>query len=68
MTVVIYLSSREKRTVDGDAVRFDGNFLIVTREDRTVLTLWAGNVDKAEIEKDGVVIETLPGAAHRHRP
>ena len=60
--VKLYLTSGERRTVDADGAHLDDTFFIVTLSGYTVLTLWAQQVERADIEKDGVVTESVPGA------
>ena len=67
MAVTVFLTSGEGREVEADGARVEDGFFLVTRSypDRqrveTVLTLWAGHVVGAHVEKDGVT-EWVPGA------
>jgi hypothetical protein len=68
MAVRLFLSSGSQRTVDAAAsARLDGPFFIVTRwyqdlnRTETVLTLRSEDVIGAEVLKDGVRIDYIPG-------
>jgi hypothetical protein len=68
MAVRLFLSSEGQRTVDGaDSARLEGPFFIVTRRypdlnrTETVLTLRSEDVIGAEILRDGVRIDYIPG-------
>ena len=64
----VFLTSGERRVVaEADGAHIDDGFFLLTRRRdnqqrlETLLTLWAGHVIEAQIEKDGVVIERVPG-------
>jgi hypothetical protein len=68
MTVRLFLSSGELRTIDAaDSARLDGPFFLVRRwypalnRTETVLTLRSEDVIGAEVLKDGVRIDFIPG-------
>ena len=68
MAVRLLLSSGGHRTVDGaDSARSDGPFFLVRRSypdlnrTETVLTLRSEDVIGAEVLKDGVRIDYIPG-------
>ena len=68
MAVRLFLSSGGQRTVDAaDSARLDGPFFIVSRwsphlnRTETVLTLRSEDVIGAEVLKDGVRIDYIPG-------
>lgn len=68
MAVRLFLSSGGQRTVDAaDSARLEGPFFIVTRRypdlnrTETVLTLRSEDVIGAEVLKDGVRIDCIPG-------
>jgi hypothetical protein len=65
--VRLFLSSGDQRTIDADSARLDGHFFLVRRwypdlnRTETVLTLRAEDVIGAEVLKDGVRIDYIPG-------
>jgi hypothetical protein len=68
MAVRLFLSSGGQRTVDAaDSARLDGPFYLVRRwcpnlnRTETVLTLRSEDVIGAEVLKDGVRIDYIPG-------
>ena len=68
MAVRVFLSSGGQRTVDAaDSARLDGPFFLVRRwhsdlnRTETVLTLRSEDVIGAEVLKDGVRIDYIPG-------
>ena len=68
MAVRVFLSSGGERTVDGaDSARLDEHFFLVRRSypeinrTETVLTLRSEDVIGAEVLKDGVRIDYIPG-------
>jgi len=73
MAVRLFLSSGGQRTVDAaDSARLDGPFFLVRRlhdlnRTETVLTLRAEDVIGAEILKDGVRIDYIPGCGRAKR-
>ena len=70
MAVRLFLSSGGERTVDAaDSAQLDGPFFLVRRSypdlnrTETVLTLRSEDVISAEVLKDGVRIDYIPGGA-----
>jgi hypothetical protein len=68
MAVRVFLSSGGERTVDGaDSARLDEHFFLVRRSypqinrTETILTLRSEDVIGAEVLKDGVRIDYIPG-------
>ena len=68
IAVRLLLASGDRRTIEpADSARLDGPFFIVSRwypdlnRRETVLTLRAENVVGAEVLKDGVRIDYIPG-------
>ena len=67
MAVKVLLTSGAHRVIDADEVRVSGPFFLLTQSyphvgrARTILTLLAKDVVVAEIEKDGVVTDYVPG-------
>ena len=68
MAVRLFLSSGGRRTVDAaDSARMDGPFFLIRRRyadlnrPETVLTLRSEDVIGAEVLKDGVRIDYIPG-------
>ena len=68
MAVRLFLSSGGERTVDApDSAQLDGPFFLVRRSypdlnrTETVLTLRSEDVISAEVLKDGVRIDYIPG-------
>lgn len=68
MAVRLFLSAGGERTVDAaDSARLDGPFFLVRRwhpdlnRSETVLTLRSEDVIGAEVLKDGVRIDYIPG-------
>ena len=68
MAVRVFLSSGDERTVDrADSARLDEHFFLVRRSypqvnrTETVLTLRSEDVIGAEVLKDGVRINYIPG-------
>jgi hypothetical protein len=70
IAVRLFLSSGGERTVDAaDSARLDGPFFLVRRwhldlnRTETVVTLRSEDVIGAEVLKDGVRIDYIPGGA-----
>lgn len=72
MAVRLLLSSGGQQTIDAaDSARLDGPFFLVRRRwypdlnrTETVLTLRSEDVIGAEVLKDGVRIDYIPGCGH----